>query len=271
MAMKSAALLDHYLEERNQLLKTISELLERDPRVKAAWLFGSMGRGDEDALSDIDLWVIVDDDQIANVIAHSHQFASQIGDPVLLLEVLRNAPEGGAYMMACYDAPVAPHIVDWYWQPQSLAYISGQVRLLFDKVGLIHKDQPIQFPGRPANEENPELPIQFISFFWMMLMIAAKYVCRFPWEEEMELLPLLVDPMVKAQHFIGQDSILSLQNLPHHQLPGEKLQLLHTLADQMCKIMAAISEQGEAVPSLITPGVYRYLKLIDLILEDDRQ
>ena len=58
--MKSAALLDHYLHERTLLLKTISEFLARYPRVKAAWLFGSMGRGDEDALSDIDLWVIVD-------------------------------------------------------------------------------------------------------------------------------------------------------------------------------------------------------------------
>ncbi|HSJ36889.1 MAG TPA: nucleotidyltransferase domain-containing protein [Planococcus sp. (in: firmicutes)] len=266
--MKSIALLDHYLEERNQLLRTTSEVLERDPRVKAAWLFGSIGRGDEDALSDIDLWVVVDDDHIDNIIAQPRQVTSHIGNPVLFLEAPQNAPEGGAYLMTCYDTPVAPHIVDWYWQPQALAYISGQVRLLFDRVGLIHKDQPIQFPGRPASKEIIERPIHFISFFWMMLMITAKKAFRSPWAEKMELLPLLIDSIVKAQHFLGRESILLLRDIPHHQLPSEKVHLLYKLADQMSEMMAIIAEQGQEVPALIKPGAYRYLDLIDSMIED---
>ena len=112
--MKSITLLDDYLEERNQLLRTITNLLERDPIVKAAWLAGSFGRGGEDALSDFDLWVIVDDDQFHKIITQPHQYTSKIGNPVLFLEAPQNAPEGGAYLMTCYDAPVAPHIIDWY-------------------------------------------------------------------------------------------------------------------------------------------------------------
>jgi hypothetical protein len=269
--MKPITLQDHYLEERNQLLKNISGLLERDPRVKAAWLWGSLGRGDGDALSDIDLWIILDDDQIENVISQLRQYTWQVGNPVLFLEAPQNAPEGGAYLMTCYDAPVAPHIVDWYWQPKSLAFIPGQVRLLFDRAGLVHQDRPVQFPGRPARKETEERPIHFISFFWMMLMITAKQAFRSPWAEEMELIPLLVEPLAKTQQFLRQERILLSEEIPPHQRPGEKVQLLYKLADQMSELVETIAGQGEEVPGSITPGAYRYLKLIDRLIQEGYQ
>lgn len=268
--MKSIALLEPYLEERNQLLRTISELLERDPGVKAAWLSGSIGREVEDALSDIDLWVIIYDEPIREIITQPRQVASQISTPVLFLEAPQNAPEGGAYLMTCYDAPVAPHIVDWYWQPQSLAYISSGVRLLFDRVGLIHKDQPIQFQDRPEIMGILERPIHFISFFWMMLMVTAKKAFRSPWAERMDLSPLL-DSIGKAQHFLGQDSFLLSRDIPPHQLPREKMQLLYKLADRMSELMEIIAKHGEEVPDLIKPGAYRYLNLIESIIEDQEK
>lgn len=269
--MKSTTLLGHYFEERNYLLRTISEFLEKDPRIKAAWLFGSMGMGDEDSLSDIDLWIVVEDDHISNIIDQARQYSSRIGSPVLFLEAPQNGPESGTYLMTCYDAPVAPHIVDWYWQPQSLAYIFSQVRLLFDRVGLVHKDQPIQFSGRPASKEILEQPIHFISFFWMMLMITAKKAYRNPWEEKMELLPILMDSIVKAQQFLGWDVALQSVDIPPHQRPNEKVQLLYKLADQMSEMMAIIAEHGEDVPDMIKPGAYRYLKMIDSIIGDKKK
>src|SRR4051812_13184180 len=45
-----------YRAERDTLLRRVQQALERDPRVAAAWLFGSLGRGSEDALSDLDLF-----------------------------------------------------------------------------------------------------------------------------------------------------------------------------------------------------------------------
>lgn len=262
--MESNPQLNQYQEERNQLLITIRELLENDPRVKAAWLFGSLGRGDEDALSDIDLWVVVDDAYIEQVIAQPRQFTSQVGHPVLFFDAPQNAPEGGTYLMTCYDAPIAPHIVDWYWQPQSLAYIPDQVRLLFNKAGLERKDQSNNFPGRPADEEIIERPIYFISFFWMMLIITAIQACRSPRAEEMALLPHLVNQMVKARCFLCQEGVL---NVPPHAMPGEKIRLLYQLANQMGTLMGRIAEQGEEVPALIIQGVYRYLKLVKSILK----
>ena len=260
------ALLERYGEERNQLLRLISELLEKDPGVAAAWLFGSLGRGDEDALSDLDLWVIVDEAPLAEIIAGPQAYVSQIGPPILYLEAPQNAPEGGAYVMACYDAPVAPHIVDWYWQPRSRAHITGQVQLLFDRAGLPRQDQPVRFPGLPANKEIVERPIHFISFFWMMLMITAKHAYRSPWAEQMELLPYLLDPLAKTQRLLGYDQALQAENISARPSPGEKMRLLYQLANQMKELMADLAKQGEEVPALITPGAYRYLDLINGIM-----
>jgi hypothetical protein len=208
--MKPAALLERYGEERDQLLRLISDLLIKDPSVQAAWLFGSLGRGEEDALSDLDLWVVLDEARIAEVTARPLAYSSRAGTPVLYLEAPQNAPEDGAYLMACYDAPVAPHIVDWYWQPRSLAHIPSQERLLFDRAGLPRQDQPVRFPGLPANKGIIERPIHFISFFWMMLMITTKHAFRSPRAEQMELLPLLLDPIGKAQHLLGRNGSLHL-------------------------------------------------------------
>ncbi|MGE5224540.1 MAG: hypothetical protein ACM3PY_19065, partial [Omnitrophica WOR_2 bacterium] len=171
----------------------------------------------------------------------------------------------------CYDAPIAPHLVDWYWQPQSLAYTPPQVRLIFDRAGLSKKDQPIQFPGRPAAAEITERPDHFVSYFWMMHMISAKHAFRSPWSEQMEFLPQLTQSMVQAQKYLDQEEIPLLRNPPFSRSPGEKLLLLNQFAGEMRKIMAVLSERGEDVPVIVTPGIDRYLNLVDLALEDKKQ
>ncbi len=260
--MESTNLPERYLAERNQLLRWVSDQLESDPGVVAAWLFGSLGRGTADPLSDIDLWVVVKDAKIDRLISKPHAYASQVGQPILFVEAPQNAPIGGAYLMTGYDAPVAPHIVDWYWQPRSLAYIPNQVRLLFDREGLRRDDQTPRFQGGPAKKEIIERPIHFLSFFWMMLMITAKHVARAPQAESMALLPMLVDPLVQAQRFLGGQKLLLLQDLPDHPLPGEKIRLLYQLADRMRSLTESIAARGEAVPDLVIPGAYRYLELV---------
>src|SRR3989442_185935 len=88
--------------ERDALLQRATDLLRDDPRVVAAWLFGSLGRGHEDDLSDLDLWVVVGDEWIDTFIGERRPYASQLGPPLLLVEAPQNAPAGGAYLMAVY-------------------------------------------------------------------------------------------------------------------------------------------------------------------------
>lgn len=256
--------LKRYQEERDYLLGSIVQLLDRDPALKAAWLFGSLGRGNEDALSDLDLLVVVDDAAIDAIIASPKQYAALVGQPLFFIDAPQNAPGGGAYLMACYDAPTAPHLVDWYWQPRSAACIPPDVRLLFDKAGLSHKDQPIAFPGNQTGEKTVERPVHFFSFFWAMLMITAKHACRDPLANEMALLPYLIQQMAKARQFLGQDVLVQV---PPHAHPVEKFHLLVQLADEMNTLMEAVAQLSEEAPVAIYPGVTRYLELIEPMLK----
>jgi predicted nucleotidyltransferase len=45
-----------------ELIDRAGEVLREDPRVQAAWLAGSFGRGDADAFSDVDLLIVVGDE-----------------------------------------------------------------------------------------------------------------------------------------------------------------------------------------------------------------
>lgn len=79
-------LLTRFQTESKELLTQITNCLARDPRIMAAWLFGSLGRGDADELSDIDIFVVVADEFIEEIVAQRQQFATQIRKTVLLLK-----------------------------------------------------------------------------------------------------------------------------------------------------------------------------------------
>jgi hypothetical protein len=167
--------------------------------------------------------------------------------------------------MALYDMPTGPHQVDWYWQPQSLAYIPSETAVLFDRIGLASIDKPIHFPNREPVKEIVENPLHFISFFWAMLLITAKYVIRKPQDEEMELLPYVLHPFHKTQQMLGQ-------NPTTNQMPQrtgqEKMAILRSLADEMCKFMPQIEARGYAVPDAALTAVYKFLDLAEETLND---
>ncbi|MFN8421591.1 MAG: nucleotidyltransferase domain-containing protein, partial [Anaerolineae bacterium] len=61
MAITSATSLTTYQAAREALLAQIIDVLRQDDRLVAAWLTGSYQRGDADAVSDLDLNVVVAD------------------------------------------------------------------------------------------------------------------------------------------------------------------------------------------------------------------
>ena len=272
--MKSTPQLLQYQAERGQLLDALLDLLQHDPAVRAAWLFGSMGRGDEDALSDLDLWVVVEDGQFPAILADPRAWAARVGQPVLWLEVPQNAPQGGAYGMTCYPGAVAPLIVDWYWQPCGLAHIPGEVRLLFERAAagqadgekrLERRDSPPHFgEGQPLAPAKPPL-LHTLSFFWLMLMITAKYAAREPFAPRLDLLPYLLGPLAEAHQILGLDSEPVGEDTPS---PGEKIRLLRCLSGRMSACMAALARLGEEVPTPVEPEARRYLDLIASLLPE---
>lgn len=58
---------------RQRFIDALVETLRADERVVAAWLGGSIARGDDDALSDVDLHVVIADAAAAELCARPWQ------------------------------------------------------------------------------------------------------------------------------------------------------------------------------------------------------
>jgi hypothetical protein len=162
------------VRERDGLLRRIVAALEQDERVVAAWLGGSLGRGTDDALSDVDLWLVVADDRMATVAETRRRFVAEGAAPVLIEEAPENAPPGGAYLLALYSGATGPHQVDWYWQPRAMATLPDHCRLLFDRVGL----PTTPAPHPVSDQERAEALTQNVARFWVGALLAAKAIAR---------------------------------------------------------------------------------------------
>jgi hypothetical protein len=102
--------------ERPWLLQQIRDALEDDQRVRAAWLEGSLARGTPDALSDLDVAVVVSDAAMSTVAGGPSRpvdyrkvldsprgrWVSDLAEPLLLLEAPQNAPLGGAFLTSFF-------------------------------------------------------------------------------------------------------------------------------------------------------------------------
>ncbi len=255
--------LETYQLEREKLLQQITKILKNDSRVVAAWLFGSLGRGDADGLSDVDIWVVVDDTAVYEIIEQRQQYVAQISPPVLFVEAPQNAPENGGYLMVYYDMPSAPIQVDWYWQPQSLAHTFAETKLLFDRIGLPHDDLPVVFPHREPVTKIIETPLHFISFFWAMLMICGKYAARRPQAKKMQLLPYVLEPFNKVQRLLGKELLTDF--MPHPSF-AKKLLVLRQLANGMDEMMSQVATLEHEVPVGAATAVNKYLDLLEVVL-----
>ena len=274
-------MLETHRQERETLLQRAVLLLEQDPNVAAAWLFGSLGRGSSDDMSDIDLFVVMDTPNSAenanSVNATSADMAvhlthmAELGPPLLILDAPQNAPPHGAYHMTLYEGQFGPHQVDWYWQPRAFACIPQQTRLLFDRVGLPVSDSPPHFDYQPVPERDPyEVCAQRVNFFWVMLLIAAKYAARDPHSLTMGLLQWTVKPLMETRHFadtgsadLGDTSVFEAIPCP---TPADKLRLLRDLAAEMEQLMPRVAALGIRVPNAIVLPAHRYLDFIAALI-----
>lgn len=172
-----------YAAAREVLLDRITRGLEADPRFIAAWLIGSYGRGEQDAVSDLDLVVIVDDAYSRELcepgsMVHAGSVPArlavfeQFGEPVNIHENHHNAPPGASFSAVLYRQP--PVLVDWGFVPASQARRPAQTRLLFSRV-----DYPPPDPApRLTLEERAHKVDERVALFWMMAAVTAKYIVR---------------------------------------------------------------------------------------------
>lgn len=265
----ASQLLSKLRAQRDATLERLAAVLMADERCVAAWLFGSIGRGEEDALSDIDVWIAVRDSDCAEVVADRRSFVAQIGEPIHILEAPQNAPSGGGYLLAFYAGEAGLQHIDWYWQPQSSAKIPQNVRLLFDRADLPHSGLPPLVMEKEADSAEYRLreAQNRVIFFWSMAPIAAKCIARRKLWKALEMLSMLRGTLESVARFLNAAPPAILQASPP-DAPEAQLALLQEMAHSVLNLHEALEAQGGESPAAVAPSVFEYFSLVEKLLKE---
>lgn len=252
--------------ERDALILRATGLLQSDERIVAAWLAGSLGRGDGDAFSDVDLWVVVRDAEMEAVREGRRRFVVLLSEPVLISEAPQNAPAGGAYLWALYSGKHGPQHVDWNWLPQSGAALPPDARLLFDKVGLPSAEVP---KGQPTTGDDLAAALtQECAFFWAMCTVVAKYIARGKLYEVLNLLNIAGDAVSKVRWLLGTGTKMAYRDNAWDPGPppftqASQLSFLRTLASDMASMDSHIEAHGGQVPHRAIEEIYTLFDMVE--------
>lgn len=110
------------------------EQLEADPAIIAAGFVGSIGRGDADDWSDVDLVIVVPDDQVGHYADAARRRGS--GRVAFSFDARHNAPRGAGSVGVHYVIDGLPFNADWYVYPDSQGAWVADAKVVFDRHGL---------------------------------------------------------------------------------------------------------------------------------------
>jgi Streptomycin adenylyltransferase len=239
------------LNKRETFLSGLVSSLSADERFVAAWLTGSLSHGNADALSDLDLRVVVAEPYAAALCARAQSISaqttperlalfSQFGEPLMMHENNYNAPPDGSFTFVMYAESNV--MVDWILMPQANAERPTSSILLFDKVGI--PLSPVVQPETLA--QRAEAASERVAFFWMMTAITTKYILRgdsvfvAQWLEQLHEIVAEVERLLAGNLFeYHRGSLTTLA--PTH---AEQIQAIRQLAAQMEHLMPKVVELG---------------------------
>ncbi len=259
-----------YQQQRDRLLETISASLAGDPRFSAAWLAGSFGRGDADAVSDIDLTVIVADEYASQMCAQPERATARPPDARLALfaefgriafvsEYNPNAPPGGTSTAVMYaDSGV---MVDWTLVPLANAQRPADARLLFVRADM----PPMLPPSVMTRVKRAQAASTTLASFWMMAAVTAKYIVRgdgvfvVHWLEELTRFVTDIERCVNGQPWTYRRG--SLTHLAASR--NEQVARLRSLCEQAAALTPRVAALGGHVWPAGYAGVERWLQLAE--------
>ncbi len=175
MEKENTELLDKEFVEKMKSIckKTVTNIAEYfKPVAVETHIFGSMARGDNDALSDIDIWITFDNDKIKEAIENRMASYEQFGEIVLLHEMQHNFPLDGIQTAILYKIDDELVRVDFYLCPLSSSRVVPDSKILFQEKVVEH--------GAiiPETKRTPRDMSDRITFFISMAFNSIKKVVR---------------------------------------------------------------------------------------------
>jgi predicted nucleotidyltransferase len=241
--------------DRNPLLRRIVAELEADERVAAAWLAGSIGRGEDDPWSDLDLHVAVYDLHLDDFWNGRIALYERVGRPVLIqAEMPSNAQAGGHFQLVIFDGPLE---VDWNVGPLSRATRQPSHALLFAREDVPQATLPTLSPEAWRARAQDRL-----IFLWAMAPIVVKYIARSDTERAVRQIALVRDAYIDLWRMVetGNGSMggfnqplepalrASLPRLGPAIDPQECLRVLQQLCDRTVELHERLAALGVTIP-----------------------
>jgi predicted nucleotidyltransferase len=119
---------------RGKLIEKIITVFK--PIAAEGHLFGSVARGNTDAFSDIDVWLVFKDEDIDTVFNNRFEYYAKISEVIHVVEPPQNAPINGIQSAVLYKVNDNLCIVDYSLCPLSTAYIVKDNKKLFGEIEL---------------------------------------------------------------------------------------------------------------------------------------
>ena len=163
------------IDPRRTAIARFAEACAADPLVAAAFLGGSFATGTDDAFSDLDLYVVTEDDDYDSFFARREEFMLSWAEPVFL-ETTVDFEGFGFDMLHFVFADGVSGEVALGHRSNILALHGGPHQVLADKASLLDE---VSFPlYEPSADERRSEIERALSWFWLDAIDLAKYLAR---------------------------------------------------------------------------------------------
>jgi predicted nucleotidyltransferase len=150
---------DETSRAREQVIARFADACSSDDRVMAAFVGGSIARGEEDQHSDIDLCVVTADAEADDVFADREAFVARLGTPLFLEDWGHESPEVFVILEDGTDVEV-------FFVPESRIHEMqvGPILAVIDRTGLLTN---LEVPARaPQSEDLARELRRLLAWFW---------------------------------------------------------------------------------------------------------
>lgn len=260
--------LREHREDWAALLASLTAFWQSDARIRVALLWGSFGRGKADDLSDLDPWFLVADGAATLIEPVLREYAEQTGSLVSAAEnIPQYAPPGGGYVGFLHEGRHGLLQVDCYWQPVSVPLPEAEYAVLFDRQAEVYESQ--EYPKLNLAEEAQGLQAEVepgLRFTWFMFLITAKNLARDP-ASDLSLMFYPKPGLEGAAARLGQAELLQPLDWAVPEVPLEKVARLRHLGSKVEQLRVIANAQGCSFSSAYTPCLFRYLDMVEGILQ----